>query len=147
MAIFPQVDISVNGTTLSNESKELGRVFLFDFENGRYVLKDGKMVEATYEEAIRQWIVMLIVTELDHYKVYKDTGFGLELRNFVSRRDIPLGIINSEIKRQLEEKIIRHPQIVGIENFSTQRDDGKLIVTFTTLTLKGNFESEVSMVV
>ncbi|WP_164766654.1 DUF2634 domain-containing protein [Paenibacillus chibensis] len=125
---------------------DLGKVFLFDFEEKRYVLRDGKPIEATYDEAIRQWVTMLLITEIDQYIIYADTGFGIGIKQFIGRRDIPLGVINSEVKRQITEQVTKHSQITGVDNFEIDREDGKAKLTFSVATLRGvvdGIESEV----
>ncbi|MBB6218176.1 hypothetical protein HNQ80_004316 [Anaerosolibacter carboniphilus] len=147
MAIFPQFNIDTSNTLPSNSNvKELGRVFLFDFNEKKFVLNDGKMVEATYEQKIKMWVEQLIRTEFEKFEIYKDTDFGLEIIKFIGRRDIPVGVINSEVKRQISEKIIMHPHIEGIENFATERKNNQIIISFDVLLINENsLPMEVTM--
>ncbi|WP_432408565.1 DUF2634 domain-containing protein [Wukongibacter sp. M2B1] len=150
--MFPSLDLNAVSDAITTEynNAKLGRVFLFDFNTGKYLLKDGKMVEATYGEGIKQWVIMLIATEFGKYNVYKDTEFGLRLRQLIGKKNIPIGIINSEVKRQIEEKIVLHPQITGIQNFTAIRGNNELKISFEVLTQKEiNVEVErvVSIVV
>ncbi|MBB6214953.1 hypothetical protein HNQ80_001038 [Anaerosolibacter carboniphilus] len=147
MAIFPKFNIDTSNTLPSDSNvKELGRVFLFDFNEKKYVLNDGKMVEATYEQKIMMWVEQLIRTELEKFEIYKDTDFGLEIIKFIGRRDIPVGVINSEVKRQISEKIIMHPHIERIENFTTERNSNQIIISFDVLLINGNsLPMEVTM--
>lgn len=143
--MFPEIEFLSDSDTLPVQM-DMGKVFLFDFENKRFVLKDGKPVEATYEEAIRQWVTMLMITELDQYVIYADTGFGIGIKQFIGRRDIPLGVISSEVKRQVSEQVTMHSQITGVDNFEIAREDGKAKLTFSVATLQGvidGFEGEV----
>lgn len=136
---------------LNTESGEesLGKVFLFDFSKKRHVLKDGKPVLATYEQAITQWLTMLLITETGKYKVYRESGFGLELHRFIGKRDIPVGVILSEVSRQIEEKALEHPEIEALEDFEMERDGNKATISFTVITKKGiieAFKSEVKYI-
>lgn len=143
--MFPEIEFLSDSDTLPVQT-DMGKVFLFDFENKRFVLKDGKPVEATYEEAIRQWVTMLMITELDQYVIYDETGFGIRIKQFIGRRDIPLGVISSEVKRQVSEQVTMHSQITGVDNFGIAREDGKAKLTFSVATLRGvidGFEGEV----
>lgn len=128
---------------LNTESSEqsMGKVFLFDFNEKRHVLKDGKPVLATYEQAITQWLTMLIITEVDKYKVYKESGFGLELYRFIGRKDIPVGVILSEVSRQIEEKALEHPEIEALEDFEIERDGSRATISFTVITKQGVIEA------
>ncbi|MFD1957331.1 DUF2634 domain-containing protein [Paenibacillus thailandensis] len=145
--MFP-ISVNLDIPALNESENQLKTVFLFDFDTKQYVLKNGRPVEATYTEAIRQWVTMLITTELDQYPVYQGTGFGLVLKNYIGRRDVPIAAINSELRRQIEEKVIMHSQIVGIDNFKVTTEGGKSVISFTVKTVKGNiddFTSEVSI--
>lgn len=145
--MFPEIDLISDSDALPVQT-DMGKVFLFDFEEKRYVLRDGKPVEATYDEAIRQWVTMLLITEIDQYVIYADTGFGIGIKQFIGRRDIPLGVINSEVKRQITEQVTKHSQITGVDNFEIARGDGKAKLTFSVATLRGavdGIESEVKI--
>jgi hypothetical protein len=136
--MFPQYNMQVNIETLSETIATSGRVFLFDFVTKQHVFKDGKPVEATYYQAIQQWLTILIITESDKYEIYKDSGFGLSINQFIGRRDIPIGVINSELKRQIEEKSILHPEIIEIQNFTITREDGQITISFNVITRQGS---------
>lgn len=141
--MFPELTIS-DEETLPNST--LGKVFLFDFAEQKYVLRDGKPVEASYEEAIKQWMAMLLITERDKYNVYSGTDFGIELAKFIGRKDIPMATITSEVSRQISETAVLHPEVTGIENVTVTRANGTAILQFDVMTLRGiieGFESEV----
>ncbi|WP_338841859.1 DUF2634 domain-containing protein [Paenibacillus glucanolyticus] len=141
--MFPELAFDETEETLPAAS--MGKVFLFDFNEQRYVLKDGKPVEATYEEAIKQWVAMVLITETDKYPVY-GPEFGIGLAKFIGRKDIPLATITSELGRQITETIVLHPEVTGIEDLTVQRGDGKAILSFNILTRRKiieDFESEV----
>ena len=120
--------------------KPMGKVFLFDFKNKCHVLKDGKPVLATYAEAVQQWLTMLLITEVGKYVVYQDTDFGMELGQFIGRRDLPLGVVLSEVSRQIEEKALEHPEIEEVSNFSIDRDRSYAIISFDVVTKQGVIE-------
>jgi len=142
--MFPTFDLN-EGDTIPVD-KPMGKVFLFDFHERKHVMRDGKPVEATYEEAIKQWVSTLLITESQKYKVYRGTDFGMALNQFVGRRDIPIGVIASEAKRQLEEVLILHPEITGLDDFKIERADNKAEMSFVVITKSGamvGIESEV----
>jgi hypothetical protein len=142
--LFPKIEFTEEDINLPE--KKLGKVFLFDFNEGKFVLKDGKTVEATYEQAIKQWVSMVMITERDKYRVYQDLEFGLNLTQFIGRKDIPLATITSEVKRQIEEQLIQHPEIESVSNFSLTRQDGKALISFSVQTKQGLIEGIESVV-
>ena len=55
MAIFPEYDYEMDEEVteeVTSESVTIGRTPLFDFETGQYVIRDGKVIECTQEEAL-----------------------------------------------------------------------------------------------
>lgn len=143
--MFPTLQFNIE-EDINLPISTLGKVFLFDFEKKQHVLKDGKPVKATYEQAIKQWVSFLFITELDAYEVYKDTDFGLMIKQFIGRRDLPITVISSELKRQIEEKVILHPEIQSIENFNFIREDSQAIVSFSLITKNGVIDGVESKV-
>ncbi|MBO7747346.1 DUF2634 domain-containing protein [Paenibacillus sp. MWE-103] len=135
--MFPNVTLLPVGPNTQSGAAPLGRVFLFDFETRRFVLQDGKPVEASHEQAIYQWVMMLLITEPDQYPIYTDTGFGMQFKHFIGRRDIPIGVINSELRRQLEEKVLLHPEITGIDNAMVTRAENEAVLSLQVQTLRG----------
>lgn len=133
--MFPELDFDTVEETLPVPS--LGKVFLFDFEARRYVLKDGQLVEASYEQAIHQWVSMLLITEMDKYRVYEGTEFGISLAQFIGRRDIPLATITSEVSRQIQEKAIMHPEVLECDNFEISRGKDYAMLNFSVITKSG----------
>ncbi|KOR88783.1 DUF2634 domain-containing protein [Paenibacillus solani] len=141
--MFPELEFDEAEETLP--AATMGKVFLFDFKEQKYVLKDGKPVEASYEEAIKQWVSMVLITETDKYPVY-GPEFGIGIAKFIGRKDIPLATITSEVGRQITETIVLHPEVTGIEELNVKRGEGKAILSFRILTRRGiidGFESEV----
>lgn len=141
--MFPDLPAQEN-TDLSEP--RMGKVFLFDFEAGHTVMRDGMPVEATYEQAIRQWVAMVMLTERDKYRVYRELDHGIQFAQFVGRKDIPVAVIISEVKRQIEEQLIRHPEIEAVDNFELDRKDGIARISFSVQTKRGDIqgiESEV----
>lgn len=133
--IFPTIEIELEEST--ETILPMGTVFLFDFNTKRHILRDGKPVKATYDESIRQWLTMLLLTEVNKFKVYQNSGFGVEFLQYIGRRDLPLGVLISEVKRQLEEKALLHPEIEGLNNFEIARENNIAVITFDVQTKQG----------
>ena len=57
--MFPEIDYDFEFEEEQDAEllpTKLGRAPLFDFKKRQYVLKDGKVVECTQEQAVRQWV-------------------------------------------------------------------------------------------
>ena len=146
MAIFPEYDYEMDEEITEEaipESVKIGRTPLFDFETGQYVIRDGKVVECTQEEAIRQWVGFLIKTPAERFEVYKDTEFGTYIHNLIGWKDV--GFVASEIKRELEEKCIENRAISGIKNFDVTKNGGAIHINMTVITNEDEVEVSVDV--
>lgn len=131
--MFPVFDFD---TTIQAEEKwqdiKIGKSFVFDFKSKRFNVVAGKVKETTEEEAIRQWIELLLRTSIDKYKVYKGTGFGTNIDKLVGYKSMR-GFVESEMKREISEKIIMNRAIERIENFKTDLEGSMIEVSFTAI--------------
>lgn len=133
MDIFPIADINL---ILQEQTEEaapsIGKVYKFDFENGRYLFQDGKLIETTKTEAIQQFVKWTLKTLIRKYKIY-DEDYGMDY-SFIGYKNIPIGFVNSELKRQIEEQLEAYPLINKVINYSGIREGSKLIISFTLIT-------------
>lgn len=128
--IFPEIDYDFEAEEemeVEMQSTMIGRTPLFDFSKNQYVIKDGKIVECTQEEAVRQWVGFLIKTAADKFAVYNDTEFGTYIENYIGYKDP--AFVASEIKREIEEKVELNRAIESIEDFDYEKDGGKLKIS------------------
>lgn len=141
--MFPEIDFDFEAEEEQEAvltSTTIGRTPLFDFDTGSYVIRDGKIVECTQEEAVRQWIGFLIKTAAEKFAVYEGTDFGTYIENYIGYKDV--GFVSSEIKREIEEKAAMNRAIKAIENFETEKDGSRLKVSLSVI-LESEEEVEV----
>ena len=146
MAIFPEYDYAMDEEVteeVTSESVKIGRTPLFDFDTGQYVIRDGKVVECTQDEAIRQWVGFLIKTPSDRFEVYEGIEFGTYIHNLIGWKDA--GFVASEIKRELEEKCIENRAISGIKNFDVTKNGGAIHINMTVITNEDEVEVSVDV--
>lgn len=143
--IFPEIDYDFEteeAMEVEMQSTTIGRTPLFDFKNNCYVLRDGKVVECTQEEAVRQWVGFLIKTAADKFAVYDDTEFGTYIENYIGYKDA--AFVAAEIRRELEEKATLNRAIESIEDFDYTKEGGVMHVSLTVV-MTGQTEVEVEM--
>ena len=132
--MFPEVDYDFEFEEEQDTEllpTTLGRTPLFDFKAGKYVLKDGKVVECTQEQAVRQWVGFLVKTAAEKYAVYENTEFGTYIENYIGYKDS--AFVASEIKREIEEGIAQNRAIDRIEDFEAEREGGRLKISLTVI--------------
>lgn len=125
--------------TEQGEKAQIGKSFLFDFEKGDFVSKDGKVQEVDEKEALKMWIESTIRTEKDKYKVYEGTGFGPSIEDLIGTTYNAL-FAESELQRELTEALTVHPVINSLTNWSFESDGSKLTTSFTVVTDSDEFE-------
>lgn len=117
MSIFPKFDnIDVTENIEVSENIKFKEP-LFDFESGKTVIKDGNTVMTNKEQHIQQYITLLIRTEVDKFRVYCGTEFGLtDLYEQQGKQIFITPFAIEEIKRELREKCILNPNIEFVTN-------------------------------
>lgn len=142
--MFPEFSPGI-GINEEREEKVTGRSFVFDFEKGDFLVKDGKLVEVEGIEAIRIWIQKVLKTEKFKFKIYKtgsENEYGVTILELINSGH-PQFFIQAEIQREIEEALLRNPDIKSVNNFNFERDKRTLIVNITVNTIYGSIEQGV----
>ena len=123
-----------------------GKSFLFDFEAGEFVIKDGKPVEINGFDALKIWIDKVLRTPANKYEVYiKKDEYGIEdLKELISS-DFPFQFIKSEIERLIKETLIKNTAIKSIQNFKFERNKRLLTVSFDCYTIYGIVQEGITI--
>ena len=147
--MFPEIDIEVEEDEDVEEEETLqsttiGRTPLYNFKTGKYEVKDGKIIECTQEEAVRQWVGFLLKTFVGKYRVYDNTDFGTYIENYIGEKN--KGFVLSEIKRELEEKAEDNRAIEEIIDIEGMMKGDKLTISLTiVMTDETEVEVEVDV--
>ena len=126
--MFPETQnstVAKNETVSSNGTK----TYLFDFDKGDFVVRDGKLVVCDGVEAIRVWIEKIIRTEKSRYPIYDDTEYGCHLEDLIIGNNYTVEFIEAELKREIEEALLQNPQISNVSGFQLTRDANSITVT------------------
>ncbi len=142
--MFPKDDSSTIDTLTKNQNTGLKRSFLFDFSTKQFIVKDGKVDEIEYKNGVLQWVKTFLSTTLNKHAIYDGTDFGITVKQFIGLKKSNLGLIRSELERQITENITINPAITGISDFECENDGDLLNVKFTVI-LKDLEELEVDM--
>lgn len=111
------------------ESAKVGRSFCFDYDTKRFKVMDGGITECTGGEAVKQWIELLIRTIPGKYAIYNEK-FGVATDEIIGYKNMPLGFIYSELKREIQEGIALNPSVDSMADYSARRDNGVLTISF-----------------
>ena len=125
--MFPQTQSASNVQTqaeISNGTK----TYLFDFDKGDFVIRDGKLIECDGIEAIKVWIEKILRTEKGRFKIYDDTEYGCHLEDLIIGNSYTPEFIEAELKREIEDALLLNSQITSVTNFKISREKNSLIV-------------------
>lgn len=127
-----QLEFNTAAVTTATSTENLGKSFQYDFLQGDFVLKDGKLVSVEGVEAIKVWVEKVIRTERFKFKIYEqDDGdeYGTTIKDLLGMV-LPRSFIEAELKREITEAVIMHPWIQSISNLTTERDGSWVKVSF-----------------
>lgn len=94
-------------------------------------------------EALKQRLYLLLNTQRDKYKIYGETGYGVEKDDLIG---MPIPYVIPEIDRRYREAILREePDVLSVGNFAfflDEEDRGILTVKFTVSSIYGTLTVE-----
>ena len=116
---------------LDNESNTSSgtKSYMFDFGNGDFVVRDGKLIECDSIDAIKVWIEKILRTEKGRYPIYDNTEYGCHLEDLIIGNSYTAEFIEAELKREIEDALKQNPQITSVTNFNITRNTNAITVT------------------
>ena len=110
--------------TLDNETQTSSRTksYMFDFENGDFIVRDGKLIECDSIDAIKVWIEKILRTEKGRYKIYDNTEYGCHLGDLIIGNNYTAEFIEAELKREIGDAIKQNTRITSVTNFNITRN-------------------------
>lgn len=143
--MLPKIaELEFNTEEIPEDLPKIGKSFLYDFKNGDFVLKDGKMVEIHDLESLKVWIEKVIRTEQFRFRIYDGETYGVTIEDLIGT-NYPMDFIESELKREITSSLIRHQYIERIQDWTFRREKSFMYITFTVVTIDGAFEQEVTL--
>lgn len=148
MSIFPKSlntissIIITNSETSNNKYKDL----LFDTISKKVLVRDGKTEFTDKKKQVQQWIFLLIHTEMEKYKVYQDTEFGIRfLYEMRGNEFYSSGFTIAQIKDELEEKLLLNKNIQRVESIEITKKFNSLEFDIVVIVDDELIESEVEL--
>ena len=109
------------------------------------MIRDGKLIECTQKEAVRQWVGFLVKTTAERFAVYEGTEFGTYIENYIGYKDAAL--LHRKLKEEkLWKKRELNRAISEIAGFLHEKDGSRLRIHLTVIMREGE-EVEVETVV
>ena len=109
----------------------IGRSIKFDYDKKEFIVDEGKLVEPSKIDSIKQWIELYIRTEINKYAIYTDS-FGIDTRGLVGYR-LPRGYQVAEIMRRINEGILtKCPDVKSVSDWDFDKGTFSFKVTTNT---------------
>ena len=126
--MFPKTDSAPVADTSLGSSGGI-KTYLFDFETGEFVIRDGKMVECDGVDAIKVWIEKIIRTEKNRFSIYDGTEYGCHIEDLVIGNNYTAEFVEAELKREIEDSLLQNPMIQRVSGFKIIRNINAITVT------------------
>lgn len=124
--MFPKTDTVL--TRVEAPAQTGTKSYLFDFNKGDFVIRDGKLVECDGMDALRVWIEKILKTEKGRYRIYDGTGYGCQLEDLIIGNTYTLEFTEAELKREVEEAILKNPLVISVSNFTLTKTANVLTI-------------------
>lgn len=147
--MFPSQDSSTTSITETSTSNDIGQgvILSYNFEAGEFDIKDGKPVELTGLEGLKMWIKKVLRTDKHKFKIYTGTdstyAYGITLLDYI-KLDLPFDFKKAEIQREITETLMVNTSINSVSDFSFERKDDILNISFTVNSVYGTTQEGVS---
>lgn len=118
------------------QTEDVGTDFIFDYNTGQHLIKNGVPEKESVFLGVKQYVENVLRTPANIYKVYtKDETevFGISVYNYIGQRTLPAGYLNSELKREVTENLLRHPLITEVKNWQGKREKRGLAISFSVV--------------
>ena len=124
--MFPKTDTVL--TRVETPAQTGTRSYLFDFNKGDFVVRDGKLVECDGMDALKVWIEKILKTEKGRYRIYDGTCYGCQLEDLIIGNTYTLEFTEAELKREVEEAILKNPLVISVSNFTLTKTANALTI-------------------
>lgn len=144
-SIIDEVNIDEMVENETTDINNIGKSFYFDFEKGDFLIQDGKLVEVEGIEGIKIWIRKILRTEKFKFKIYEKEDrneYGITIQDLIVGYDYPLEFVESEIKREVTDALLKHPMIDRLEEWSIEKNNPVLKVGFRVILKDGYIINE-----
>ncbi|KYM52129.1 hypothetical protein A2U07_07050 [Fusobacterium necrophorum subsp. funduliforme] len=137
MGILPKINfVDYSKTVNIKEKQKNGKTFLIDFQKGKMLRVNGKLIKTDDERAVRMWIEKALLTEKFKWNIYKDNGsnqYGMQYKAMLLGQRFPTPALYSEFTRELEETVLKNKQIKEIKDIDVKLVKHTLETRFTVV--------------
>lgn len=131
--MFPEItELEFDVEEVTESYVPMGKSYLYDFKRGEFAIRNGKQVEVFGKDALKVWIEKVLRTEYGRFCIYKNEEYGVVLEDLIGSNH-PQSFVESEIKREVTLALLRHQDIIAIEQWSFTRDGRWMRISFVVV--------------
>jgi len=144
--MLPKItELEFNIEDLDEDLPPIGKSFLYDFDKGDFVLKDGKPIELSGLDSLKMWIRKVLKTERFRFRIYEDDPYGVLLEELIGL-NLPRAYIEAELEREVTESLLLSPYIDRLQEWSFERDGKWMRISFIVISpMYSTFDLEVNI--
>lgn len=134
--MFPIVNISafeIESFINYTNNPDIQKSFYFDFLQRKFEIISGNLKLIKDIEAVKQWITLFLLTDINKVPVYQDQKFGTSIKKIIGYKSIDNGFVESEIQREIEEGFLLNPAIEKVTYFDINKSG--LTKSYAVITL------------
>lgn len=106
-----------------------GKSFLYDFDKGDFIYKNGAPVVVEGKLAVEVWIEKVIRTEKFRFNVHKGIEYGVTIEDLIGG-NFPRPFAESEIMREITEALLKNPYILDVSEWTFEYEGSSMIISF-----------------
>ena len=135
--MFPENDFSIITSDINTANPEIKTSFDFDFFNKNFRVIDGNIKEINTIEAVKQWIRLFLMTDINKVPVYQNQKMGTSIKKIIGYKSINNGFVESELQREIEEGLLLNPAIDKITYFNMSKHNDTATITLNVMLKDG----------
>ncbi|HZG81494.1 MAG TPA: DUF2634 domain-containing protein [Brevibacillus sp.] len=135
---FPQSQIAQQ-----TNPQTVHKTFLWDFEKGDFVLRDGRLIEVEGIEYVKIWVEKALRTVKDSL-IYTGTSYGSEHHSLIGRNFHP-DFSRAEYERMIREALLQNNAITQVANFSFSQVGERMTIDFDVISIYGTTNGAVKI--
>lgn len=143
LPVITQLEIDTE--EILEDVQPIGKTFMYDFDKGDFVMRDGKLIELFGIESLKMWIMKVMKTERFRFRIYEGVDYGVTLEDLIGS-NLPRAFVESEIEREVTESLLLNPYIEDVREWTFIRDGKWMRVSFTVISpMYNTFDVEVNV--
>lgn len=117
------------------------KTFNWDFDEGDFVLRDGKLVELSGIDYLKTWIKKALYTVINSL-IYEGTDYGSGHHTLIGQNFHP-DYSRSEYERLIREALLTNEAITRVDNFAFSQSGARLRISFDVRSIYGTIPEAV----